>query len=241
MGNKVLKKEICLIIPAYNEATVIGGVLDAIPKTVETKNGNFPIKVVVVNDGSTDNTPAIVKKSGAVLITHLINSGAGGATRTGLRYARDNGYQYVITMDADGQHSTEDFLKLAESIVQDKSDFIVGSRLINKEGMVWYRTIGNYGLNAITFVLFGVLVTDSQSGLKAMNHKALKHMDFSSSSYAFCSEMIWIAHRHGLKISEIPIKAIYSEYSLGKGQTNWNGFPLVRELVKRRLIGLIDG
>lgn len=236
-------KGICVIMPAYNEEKVIGGVLDSLPRYIVVRKKQIPITLVVVNDGSADGTYDVVcSRNHVVMVDHILNSGAGGATRTGLRYAKDHGYDYVITMDSDGQHAVEDMTKLARAIVEDEADFIIGSRLLNRqEGMVWYRVIGNYGLNIITFMLFGVLVTDSQSGLKAMNRRALNKMTFHSSSYAFCSEMIWMAHRSGLRLKELPIKAIYSDYSLSKGQSNWNGLPLVWELVKRRVIGLING
>lgn len=242
MMEQKLDNGICVIIPAYNEAKVINSVLDSLPRSIKFSNKQVPLQVLVVNDGSTDNTANIIKqRADVILIDHMLNSGAGGATRTGFRYARENGFNYAITMDADGQHHPKDVVKLAKEILKERADFIIGSRLINKQGMVWYRVIGNYGLNIITFLLFGVWVTDSQSGLKAMNNTALEKMNFNSRSYAFCSEMVWIAHKHGFKIAELPIKAIYSNYSLAKGQSNWNGFPLVRELIKRRLMGLIDG
>ncbi|MGD8373722.1 MAG: glycosyltransferase family 2 protein [Candidatus Woesebacteria bacterium] len=241
--NRGRGKGVCVIIPAYNEAKVIGSVLDSLPRYVVVRKNKVSITAVVVNDGSVDSTYNVVaRRNHVVIVDHILNSGAGGATRTGLRYAKDNGYDYVITMDADGQHAVDDVIKLARAIVKDEADFIIGSRLLKRqEGMVWYRIIGNYGLNIITFMLFGVLVTDSQSGLKAINRQALEKMTFHSSSYAFCSEMIWMAHRSGLRLKELPIKAIYSDYSLGKGQSNWNGLPLVWELIKRRVIGLING
>lgn len=236
-----MKKSICVIIPAYNEAKVIDGVIDDLPEFIEFGKERLPICVVVVNDGSTDATAKIVaKRSKAKLINHAVNCGAGGATRTGLRYAREKGFMFALTMDADGQHATEDVIRLAKEILNKKADLVIGSRLLDKRGMVWYRLVGNYGLNIITFLLFGVLVSDSQSGLRAFNRRALKAINLYSSSYAFCSEMVWVAKRRGLKIAELPISAIYSDYSLGKGQSSWNGFPLVTELVKRRVMDFLN-
>jgi glycosyltransferase involved in cell wall biosynthesis len=234
-------KSICIIIPAYNEAKVIGDVLDDLPEFIDVGKEQMQVYPVVVNDGSVDSTAKVVAKRPKVkLINHTVNSGAGGATRTGLRYAREKGFSFALTMDADGQHATEDVVRLAQEIVNKKADLIIGSRLLDKEGMVWYRLVGNYGLNVITFLLFGVRVSDSQSGLRAFSKKAVKAIDLYSSSYAFCSEMVWVAKRRELIIAELPIRAIYSDYSLGKGQSSWNGVPLVTELVKRRVMDLLN-
>ena len=102
-------KRVCVIVPAYNEATVIAEVIDKASKAF-AKIKNYTIDIVVVNDGSKDDTSNEAKKSGAVVIDHILNSGAGGATLTGLAYARKHGYDIVATMDADGQHATDDVI-----------------------------------------------------------------------------------------------------------------------------------
>ena len=227
-----------LVIPAYNEATVISSVLSQLEKAFSGRN----IEIIVVNDGSADRTADEVRKHKKVtLLSHIINMGAGAATRTGLAYAARSGCEQVITMDADGQHAVEDVESLIQAIGQNEADFIIGSRLIDAEGMPWYRIFGNKLLNFITFVLFGVFVTDSQSGLKALNGTALKRLEFHSNNYAFCSEMVWQAKRADLRIKEIPIKAIYTDYSLTKGQRNIDVVHILRQLMKRRLMDLING
>lgn len=241
-----MSKGICIIIPAYNEAKVIGDVLDTLPQNIKIGKKTIPVTTVVINDGSSDDTAAVVtRRPGVMLVDHVMNSGAGGATRTGLRYAREEGYDYAITMDADGQHATEDVIKVAKAIAKGDADFIIGSRLINATGMPRHRIIGNQGLNVISFILFGIKVTDVQSGLRAFNRKALKKITFHSNNFAFCPEMIWSAKLQKLRIAEVPIKAIYTDYSLGKGQLGQSdiaaGIKVVRQLIKQRLMGLIDG
>ena len=206
----------------------------------------MPVQVVVVNDGSSDTTAdAVRSRKHVALVDHILNQGAGGATRTGLHYARRNDFDYAITMDADGQHHQKDVAKLAKAIVQDEADFIIGSRLIDATGMPLHRIIGNKGLNVISFVLFGIKVTDVQSGLRAFNRDALANIQFHSNNFAFCPEMIWSAKRAKLRMTEVPVQAIYTDYSLGKGQLGQSdiaaGVKVVRQLLKLRLKGLLDG
>ncbi len=233
---------ISIVLPAYNEARVIGTVLKSLPRNIKVSNTLYEIIPVVVNDGSTDNTAEIVlKQKGVYLINHVFNCGAGAATRTGLVYAQGIQCAAAVTMDADGQHEAGDVLKLAEAVIKNKGDLVIGSRLIGNGKMPWYRVLGNKGLSLITFLLFGVFVTDSQSGMKALNVRALQSISFHSDSYAFCSEMIWRAKQQGLQIKELPIKAIYTDYSLSKGQSNWGVIRIIQQLLTRRFLEFIYG
>lgn len=230
------ERRVLIIIPAYNEVAVIGKVLSGLPKMV----GEFAIDMLVIVDGSTDNTPNVASKAGATVISHLLNTGSGGATYSGIVYAREEGYKYAVTMDADGQHTAEDAVSIVTRILKNDADLVIGSRLINAKGMPWYRQMGNWGLSWITFMLFGLHVTDSQSGLKGFSRRALEELHIKSTGYEFCSEIIWRAKQLNLRVVEIPIKAIYTEYSLSKGQTNWNAVNVIKKLIKRKILELID-
>lgn len=233
---------ISIVLPAYNEEKVISEVLNKLPNTITTNKTLYTVNIIVVNDGSTDKTAQEVAKHKNVhLINHILNSGAGAATRTGLSYAKRLNSSYVITMDSDGQHAVEDVIKLAKEITKSKNDLVIGSRLIDTKGMPWYRILGNKGLSFITFLVFGVFVRDSQSGLRAYNKRALDKISFHSNHYAFCSEIIWSAHRQKLHIQEVPITAIYSEYSLAKGQSNWGALQIIRQIVKRKFLHIFHG
>ena len=230
---------IAIIMPAYNEAAVIGAVIAGLPRHYDDSN----IDIIVVNDGSTDGTLNIARTNGAILINHIVNSGgggAGGATSTGLAYARNKNYDYAVTIDADGQHTPEDCLKVIAELKKSNADMIIGSRLINSVGMPWYRIIGNKGLSFFTYLMFGLYVTDSQSGLKGLNRKALETIEIRSQGMEFCSEMIWRAKQQRLRVLEIPIQAVYTPYSLAKGQRNWNAINIVRNLIKRKLLEFIN-
>jgi glycosyltransferase involved in cell wall biosynthesis len=243
---KAASKRICIVIPAYNEGTVIGEVLDGLPTTVKNGKHSATFDTVVVNDGSRDNTAdEVLQRPRIKLVNHIMNSGPGAATRTGLSYAREYGYDYAITMDADGQHHTDDVIKLAKAIMEDKADLIIGSRFFDTTGMPKRRIIGTRGLNFITFLLFGAWVSDVQSGMKAFNKRAIAVMRYRSNFFAFCSEIVWVAHRNRLRIAEVPIKVIYTEYSLAKGQLGQSditaGLRFVRQMIKQRLMSFIDG
>ncbi len=230
--------KICIVIPAYNEAPVIGGVIKEIISSFASASLNA--KVIVIDDGSKDNTATIAEKSGATVIRHILNMGAGSATATGLSYAEQNGYQLAATMDGDGQHHAQDVIKGIETLQKKEVDLLIGSRLINNKGMSRVKLIGNKGLSFITYVIFGIHSTDSQSGLRIYSKKALESLRWKTSGYEFCSEMLWRAKTIGLTIDEYPIRAIYTEYSSGKGQNNWNGFNIVKSLIRRRLSELFS-
>lgn len=236
MKNAV-KLELCIIIPAYNEAGAIGSVVNAMREAASKTD--YATTVVVVDDGSHDKTAEIARLNGATVIRHILNSGAGGATATGLSYAEQNNYDIAVTADADGQHAPKDVMNCVEELIRAKSDLLIGSRLINSTGMSKTKIMGNRGLSFITYMLFGVSVTDSQSGLRVFSHKALTQLKWKTSGYEFCSEMLWRAKQQRLKISEFPIEAIYTNYSKAKGQNNWNAFNIIGSLVRRRITEII--
>ena len=116
----------------------------------------------------------------------------------------------------------------------------IGSRLINSDGMSKTKVIGNKGLSTLTHLLFGIDVTDSQSGLRIYSKEALNNLEWKSSGYEFCSEMIWRSKQANLQVSEYPIEAIYTDYSRGKGQNNWNAINIIKQLVKQRLTEILE-
>ena len=226
---------VAIIIPAYNEGPVIKSVVDGVNQIFS--KSKYAYEVVVINDRSTDDTAKNAKNAKkATVISHILNQGAGGATSTGLAYAVRHGFDWAITIDGDGQHDPGDALECLKHAIATNSDLLIGSRLMDKEGMSRVKLLGNKGLSIITWLLFGVNVTDSQSGLRIFSRKALDTLEWKSTSYDFCSEMIWRAKQAKLKINEYPIKAIYTDYSRAKGQNNWNAINIVRILLYRRFV-----
>lgn len=235
MGNQ---KKACVVIPAFNEASVI----ESVVRDVRKKLSTLPLDthVVVVDDGSKDITAQVADAAGAHVIRHILNSGAGSATATGLSYAYQQGCDIAVTMDADGQHSSDDVITGINTILKSDVDLLIGSRLIDSKGMSRVKILGNKGLSIITFLLFGINTTDSQSGLRVFSKKSLQSLRWKTSGYEFCSEMLWRAKQLGLIIDEYPIQAIYTDYSKTKGQNNWNAINIVKLLLKRRLVEIFE-
>lgn len=238
MPTKSPLNKIAIIIPAYNEASVIGDVVKGIEKALNTNGYQF--EIVVVDDGSKDDTKTVAGKAGAKVISHILNSGSGGATATGLSYAQQNGFDIAATMDADGQHDPSDVIAGVDLMINGKGDLLIGSRLIDANGMSRVKVLGNKGLSFITYLLFGIGVTDSQSGLRIFSKLALDKLRWKTSGYEFCSEMLWRARQQNLAIDEFPIQAIYTEYSKSKGQNNWNAINIIKSLLSRRIMEILS-
>jgi len=229
---------VCVVIPAYNEGPVIRHVVEGITTTM--KQSKFDYTIVVINDGSSDDTTTQAAAGGAKVIDHILNSGAGSATATGLSYANQNNFDYAVTMDADDQHLPKDVLEGVKIAHKNNTDLLIGSRLLDSNGMSRVKVLGNKGLSFITYALFGINVTDSQSGLRVFSKNALENLRWKTSGYEFCSEMLWRAKQIHLNIAEYPISAIYTEYSKAKGQNNWNAVNIVKSLVRRRIIEVFE-
>lgn len=222
--------KLVVVIPAFNEAPIISQVLKKIPKKIE---GITSIETAVVNDGSTDATAQRAGIKNVVILSHPLNRGAGAATKTGITYAKKVKADIVVTFDADGQHEHEDIKKVLEPIIKMEADLVIGSRFLKKQKIPLDRFILNKCANILTLLLFGVSSSDSQSGLRAFSKKAIELIDFRSDRMEFSSEILLEAKRHNIKIVEIPIHAIYTDYSKAKGQKNTNALPIfIRFLVK---------
>ena len=141
-------------------------------------------------------------------------------------------------MDADGQHDPKDVHAGIDTIIQRNVDLLIGSRLISSTDMSKLKIIGNKGLGLVTYLLFGVNSTDSQSGLRVFSQKSLNKLYWETDGYEFCSEMLWRAKQQRLIIGEYPIRTIYTNYSRQKGQNNWNAINIVKTLLKRRVLEL---
>ena len=225
----VQSKTVAVVMPAHNEATVIGAVLAKIPPQI----GIFNVTSIVVDDGSVDATAEAARAGGALVIRHLTNLGAGAATITGLRAAMQLGSDIVVTMDADGQHDPAEIEPLVRGLLEGPFDVVIGSRLSDRHGMPLSRLAANLLLNLITFIVYGKIVSDSQSGFKVFTRAALETMDLNSSGYEICSEIIGEIYRKNLRYKSIPVRAVYTDYSRAKGQPFLNGVNLIIGLLSR--------
>lgn len=225
-------KHLAIVIPVYNEGQVIRAVIDSIPRKIA---GISKITTLAVNDGSTDNSVDEIKKTRAILLDLPVNLGYGGANITGLEATRILKADIIVTFDGDGQHDPKEIEKIIKPIVTGTADFVIGVRKLNFRKMPQIKRIGNWGISFITSLLSGQWTTDSQSGFKALSKETIAKMNIDALGYEFCSEMIIEAKRYKIRVKEIPIKAIYTNYSVSKGQSVFNGMNLIIKLLFKKL------
>ena len=218
------KGDVVIVMPAFNEEKVITEVIGSVKK----KGFN---DIIVVDDGSSDKTSSKAKKAGAQVITLKKNKGVGNATRKGIKYALSTKADVIVTFDSDGQHCADDIKKVTSPIINKEVDVVIGTRLKNPKGMPLIRIIGNFGLNLITYLLFFVWTTDSQSGFKAFSRRAASKIEIKSTGMEFCSEIIKEIGAKKLRYKEVPIKTIYTVYSISRGQSSLNGFRIFGRLL----------
>ncbi|CAH1193487.1 Undecaprenyl-phosphate mannosyltransferase [Paenibacillus plantiphilus] len=164
-----MNKEILIIIPAYNEAVGIRRVIADIQEAIPYAD------ILVVNDGSSDNTGALAKLEGALVANLSCNLGIGGAVQTGYRYAAARGYNFAAQMDGDGQHNPADFARMLEAARMKNADMVVGSRFVEKQGFqsTAIRKVGIRLLSGLLTGLLGRKVTDPTSGYRICNRRAI--------------------------------------------------------------------
>jgi glycosyltransferase involved in cell wall biosynthesis len=201
---------IYISIPAYNEERVIFEVIQDIQKAGYRK-------ILVVDDGSSDQTYMEAKRAGAVALRHMINRGKGAAAKTSIEAAKVLGADIVVTMDGDGQHNPADINKMIK-LIEEGHDVVLGTRLKNPKGMPKHKILANYLGNFFTGIIFGLWVTDSQSGFRAYSRKAMGLIDTRTDRYEYDSEVIREIKRNKLKYAEIPIEVRYTDYSMNKQQ-----------------------
>lgn len=220
-----------IIVPAYNEAKVIYQTLASLKNTLRHKKS---FDILVVDDGSTDNTSREALKAKVKVIQHKLNRGLGGALGTGLAYARIHKYDLAVTFDADGQHDPRDIIIAVKPVEEKIADIVIGTRTRSNMGqMPLDRKIINWLSNIVTWVFFGIWTSDSQSGFRAFSKKALRVVEIKTEKMEVSSEIFAEIKKHHLRVSEVPIRVIYTEYSRSKGQDNLNAINVLYKLLLR--------
>jgi|TARA_Y100000310_G_scaffold38077_1_gene35692 glycosyltransferase involved in cell wall biosynthesis len=217
-----MKEKIFAIIPAYNEQKHINKIVKETKKYVD--------KVIVVDDGSKDNTNEAAKKGKAIVLRHLVNLGKGAALKTGCDYAVKNKANIIITIDADAQHNPNEIPKFLENIKS--CDVVLAYRKTNRN-MPFVLKFGNSFINKTTNFLFGLRIKDSQCGYRAFTAKVYKKLKWKALDYSMESEMIARIGKHKLSYREVPIETIYSDKY--KGTTIIDGVKIVFNLLLWKL------
>jgi polyprenyl-phospho-N-acetylgalactosaminyl synthase len=224
-------QDVWIVVPAFNEASVIGDVVADIRSVFD--------HVVVVDDGSKDNTGDIALAAGAHVVPHPVNLGQGAAIQTGVEYARSQpGAQVFATFDADGQHRLKDVVRMIDRLSTDEVDLVVGTRFAeptaSKPPLLKRIILRAAALVSPSSRQLGL--TDAHNGLRVFNKRVADRLNITMSGMSHASEFITLAVENGWRVAEEPVEILYTEYSKSKGQPLLNGVNIVFDgLLRGRL------
>jgi len=203
---------ICVIIPTYNESAAIAGLVKSICA--------LKLDVVVIDDGSKDDTAQLARQNGALVLANQVNMGKGACLVKGFNYVLEHGYDAVITVDGDGQHLPSEipnFIKAAENCPE--CGIIVGNRMLKRGEMPFIRVLTNKGMSLFISGIAGQRIPDTQCGFRFIRRTVLEKVILKTTKYETESEILVGAARCGLKILSIPVTSVYSG-----GKSNINPF-----------------
>lgn len=221
MPKKQIKK-FCVVIAAYNESKTISKVIREVKKYCKT--------VIVVDDGSADDTGELALKAGAIVMRHSINLGQGAALETGFEFVRRNFSEYaVVTYDADAQFLAKEIPLVVNPVLSGKTDVVLGSRFLGKVyNMPSSRKVILKLALVFTWVVSGISLSDAANGFRALSPLALSKIKLTQNRMAHASELIDLIIRYDLKYLEVPVSVIYHEDRMG--QANTGAFKVVKDL-----------
>jgi len=221
------QSDVWLVVPVYNEATVIADVVREARKT-------FP-NIVCVDDGSKDASADEVRLGGAHLVRHPVNLGQGAALQTGIEYARAQpGAKYFATFDADGQHRVEDVERMVQRLRDEPLDIVVGTRFHGDEGDI--PLVKRVVLKTVVFLsptLRKLKLTDAHNGLRVFNKTVADGMNITLNGMGHASQIVEMIAHKGWRVAEEPVTILYTEYSMAKGQSLINGVNILFDTVLR--------
>jgi glycosyltransferase involved in cell wall biosynthesis len=200
-GDQAASSRAIALIPAYNERAQVGAVVGQALQHVD--------EVVVIDDGSTDETAALAERAGAKVLRHEQNRGKGGAIATALDYFEHSDAAFAVLLDADGQHDPSEIRKFIEAAESENADMVVGTRMNDVRNMPWVRQWTNQFTSLVTGRLARQKIPDSQCGFRLLRRSVLKDLKFSTARFETETEMLIQAGRAGHKIANVPIRTIY--------------------------------
>lgn len=217
-----------VVIAAFNEAAVI----ESVVRDLRRKYAH----IVVVDDGSHDDTAAAARRGRATVLRHCVNLGQGAALKTGMSYALLKGADTIVTFDGDGQHRVEDIATLIEMQAQTGADVVIGSRFLGEAQNIPPARRMMLKL-AVAFMRWrtGVQLTDAHNGLRLLTARAAQLIEISQTRMAHASEIIDNIQRHRLGVAEAPVTILYTPYSLQKGQRIIHALDVLFEMFVARI------
>jgi glycosyltransferase involved in cell wall biosynthesis len=217
------------VIPAFNEEQVVSDVVNSVRPFVQ--------EVVVVDDGSRDQTAERAAKAGARVVVHPINRGQGAALQTGMDMALRLGATVIVHFDSDGQHPAHQITSLVKPILDGEADVVLGSRFLdNTSNVPKIRRLILKAGGVFTRAMSGLTITDPHSGFRALSRSAAEKIRLRQDRMAHASEFLQLLSRHELRYKEIPVTIRYTDYSLSRGQSSWNAIKIVIDLIKGSLL-----
>ncbi|GAB6186880.1 glycosyltransferase family 2 protein [Thermopirellula anaerolimosa] len=218
-----------VVVPAYNEGPRIARTLENLLRTASS--------VVVVDDGSADNTAEIALQYPVWVLRHPVNLGAGAATQTGITFAIRQGAQYVATFDADGQHRPHDLPVLLQTLFDRNANIVFGSRFLGEAiHMPVHRKIMLKVACAAAWAFCGIWVTDVTTGLRVMDAKAARLINITMNRFEHPIDLLYQIRVKGLRFAEGPATILYSADSLTKGQRTSDVFRLALRIITERVM-----
>jgi len=215
---------IWIIVPSFNEAEVVCSTVQPL------LDANY--NVVVVDDGSVDNTVQVLSGTSAHVCRHIVNLGQGAALQTGISYALKSGAEYIVTYDADGQHSPDDVSAILEPLLNGGYDVALGSRFKLGGNALNIPAVRARMLRAaavLTNIGLGLQVTDTHNGYRAFTAKAASQLNITQNRMAHAGQILKQIRVLGLRYTEVPVNIRYTSYSLAKGQRMSNYFNILWE------------
>jgi glycosyltransferase involved in cell wall biosynthesis len=214
-------RDVWIVVPAFNEAGVIGDVISELRSV-------FP-NVVCVDDGSADGTGDVALGAGAHLVRHPVNLGQGAAIQTGVEYARGRpGAQVFATFDADGQHRVNDVLAMIDRLTTDAADIVIGTRFgpgVSRPPLLKRVVLQTAAWLSPRGRRLGL--TDSNNGLRVFNKTVADRLDITMNGMSHAGEFIMLIDENRWRVAEQPVEVLYTEYSSAKGQPLLNGVNII--------------
>jgi glycosyltransferase involved in cell wall biosynthesis len=221
---------IWVVVPAYNEAA-------RIERTVTGLLHAGVRNVVVVDDGSRDETAAVALRSSVWVLRHIVNRGQGAALQTGINFALERGARVIVTFDGDGQHDPNEIRTLLAPVLAGTADVALGSRFLGSTvGIPFSRKLVLKLATAFTRVVSRIRVTDTHNGFRALSRRAAELIQITQDRMAHASEFLDEIRRHELRHTEVPVTVSYTVDSLAKGQNSWAAVRIVWQLFVGKVI-----
>lgn len=220
------KNKVIVIIPAYNEEKTIIEVINRVKPLVD--------EIIIVDDGSSDQTAQLAEKQGVIVLRHLINRGQGAALQTGNQYALKRGGEIIVHFDADGQFLAEEIKDIIQPLEQGEVEVVFGSRFLGKKSEIpWFKKQIIIPLaHLVNKLMIGFSLTDPQSGFRALSRKATEMIQIENDEMAHCSEILYKVFKNNFKIKEVPITVIYHDF----GQRFGGGIKIIKDLFLAKLM-----